>query len=162
VKCHYKTTDAQYAQENEINTWKKCTKENYCHQSFIKIPHMNNDFDYLNYCHHYSICFTLDLQTTVLQNLYKHFNKTSFTNSKIYLAFINKMLHNFQIVFSNIFTHQPLEKYIFLLLHLSSLAKISSSLICIIIALISCRCVLFMTCFNIYLFMLLFCRCHWS
>jgi hypothetical protein len=93
--------------------------------------------------------------------MYKKFNKISSTNSKIYLAFINKMLCDFQIVFSNIFTHQPLEKYIFLLLHLSSLTKTSPSFIFIIIVIISCR-VLFMICFNIYLFMLLFCRCNWS
>jgi CRP-like cAMP-binding protein len=120
---------------------------------------MNNDFDHLNHYHHYFICFALALQTTILQNLYKYFNKISFTNSKIYLAFINKFLHKFQIVFSNIFTHQTLEKYIFLLLHLSSLTKTSPSFMFIIIVIISFRCVLFMTCFNIGLFMLLFCRC---
>jgi hypothetical protein len=62
---------------------------------------MNNDFDHLNYYRHYCVWFALDRQTTVLQNLYKNFNKTSFTNSKSYLAFINKTLHDFQIVFSN-------------------------------------------------------------
>jgi hypothetical protein len=122
---------------------------------------MNNEFEHLNHYHHYCICFALALQTTILKNLYKDFNKTSFTNSKIYVAFINKMLHDFQIVFSNNFTYQPSEKYIFLLLHLSSLTKTPPSFIFIIIAVISCRCVLFMTCFNIYLFMPLFCSCHW-
>jgi hypothetical protein len=53
-----------------------------------------------------------------IKNLYKKLNKISSTNSNIYLICINKIVHNFHLIFSNIFTHHLAEIYVFLILHL--------------------------------------------
>ena len=82
--------------------------------------------------------------------------KVSYTNSKIYLVCFNKMLHNFKLIFSNIFTHKHVEIFFFLLLHLTSLWTNSTKFtIIIIINNISCPCVFFMIYFNVHLSILL-------
>jgi len=58
---------------------------------------------------------------TVLQGLYKKLNKISSTYFKIYIICIKKLVRNSQLIFSNVFTHHPVEIYFFLLLHLISL-----------------------------------------
>jgi hypothetical protein len=94
--------------------------------------------------------------------LCKKLKDVSSTSSKISLICIKKMVHTFQLNFSNIFTHHPVEIYVFLLLHLTSLITTSTKFTFIIIDIIFWPCVFVTIYFNVYLSILLSYRCIWN